>query len=124
MELCGSAIAQSKFTLYSGDDPSALAFMLQGGKGVISITANVAPALMHAMCTAALKSDILLAGELNARLMPLHKLLCIESNPIPVKWILTQMGWIEEGIRLPLTQLSEQHHTILRDAMQHAGVIS
>lgn len=123
MELCSPAIAEGKFVLYSGDDPSALAFMLQGGRGVISITANVMPALMHAMSIAALKGDIRLAGELNARLMPLHKLLCIEANPIPVKWVLAQLGWVEEGIRLPLTPLSTQHHVALSDAMKHTGVV-
>ncbi len=81
-------ICHQDFVLLSGDDASALSFILQGAKGVISVTANVAPALMSQMCTAALKRDIKTAGELNTRLMPLHKLLFTESNPIPVKWAL------------------------------------
>lgn len=123
LELCQPAVAQSRFHLYSGDDPSALAFMLQGGKGVISITANAAPKAMQAMCIAALKGNFQTAGELNTLLMPLHKLMCIEANPIPIKWTLNAMGWIENTLRLPLTPLSEKHHTSLKEAMQLAGII-
>lgn len=117
------AATNGSLDLYSGDDASALAFMLQGGKGVISVTANVAPKLMRAMCEAALKNDIRLAGELNTRLMPLHKSLFLEANPIPVKWAMQQIGWINEGIRLPLTPLSEKYCEIVRDAMKTGGVI-
>lgn len=109
-------------SFYSGDDASALAFMLQGGKGVISVTANVVPEAMAVMCGAALSRDINLAGEVNTKLMPLHKQLFVESNPIPVKWALQEMGWIKEGIRLPLTMLSEHYHQDVREAMKTAGV--
>jgi len=120
-ELCVKSISKG-FSLYSGDDPSGLAFMLQGGNGVISITANAVPELMQRICNAALKNDFRAAGELNTRLMPLHKLMGVESNPIPIKWILTQLGWIEGGIRLPLTELSAHHHESLKNAMNYAGL--
>lgn len=116
-ELCGNSI-----DLYSGDDPSALAFILQGGKGVISITANVLPKEMHEMCKAALMNDFRLAGEINTRLMPLHKSLIVEPNPIPIKWVLNQMGLIENTLRLPLTPLSDKNHTVLMEAMKQAGI--
>lgn len=112
-----------KFNLLTGDDASALAFMLQGGHGDISVTANVAPKLMHDMCAAALSNKVQLAGELNTRLMPLHKALFVEANPIPVKWAVQQLGLIEEGIRLPLTPLSDQYHAVVREAMKVSGVI-
>jgi 4-hydroxy-tetrahydrodipicolinate synthase len=112
------------FALYSGDDPSALAFMCQGGRGVISITANAAPQLMAQMCSAALSKNVTLAGELNTRLMPLHKAMMLEPNPIPIKWALTQMGWIKNGIRLPLTTLSACYHAQVREALQIAGVLA
>jgi len=118
LALCGDRI-----DLYSGDDASALAFMLQGGKGVISVTANVAPKAMHDMCAAALSSNLKLAGELNTPLMDLHKNLFVEANPIPVKWVVEQLGWIKSGIRLPLTPLSEKYHSQLREAMKISGVI-
>lgn len=113
----------SKMTLYTGDDASALAFILQGGKGVISVTANVVPRAMRDMCQAALARNVHLAGELNTPLMPLHKALFVETNPIPVKWALEQLGWIASGIRLPLTPLSEQYYETIRNAMKTSGVI-
>ena len=94
------------FALYSGNDDSALALVLAGGQGVISVTANVAPKLMHEMVEAALKGDIATARAINNRLLPLHKELFCESNPIPVKWALNRMGKIPAGIRLPLTWLT------------------
>jgi len=109
------------FALYSGDDASALAFMLKGGKGVISVTANVAPKAMQEMCQAALEKRFQRAGELNTRLMPLHKNLFVEANPIPVKWALSQLNWIEGGLRLPLTPLAPEHHLLLREAMEASG---
>lgn len=117
-------LCQKQFALFSGDDASALAFMLQGGKGVISVTANVAPRLMHEMCAAALKGSVQTAGQLNTRLMPLHKSLFVESNPIPVKWALEQMGRIEGGIRLPLLPLSQEKHEIVKQAMIDSGILS
>ena len=115
--------APASFSIYSGDDASALALMLLGGKGVISVTANVAPRLMHDMCTAALAGNIAEARSLNAQLFPLHQKLFVEANPIPVKWALREMGLIGPGIRLPLTSLSAQYHDTMRTAMQHASLL-
>ncbi len=117
------SVVGDRMPLYSGDDASSLAFLLQGGKGVISVTANVAPKEIRAMCDAALAKDFDLAGRLNTQLMPLHKNLFVEANPIPVKWAVEQLGWIEGGIRLPLTPLAEQYHEAVKDAMKVGGVI-
>ncbi len=111
------------FELYSGDDATGVDLMLLGARGVISVTTNVAPRLMQDMCEAALRGAEKEARAINERLMALHKHLFIESNPIPVKWALAQMGLIEEGIRLPLTWLAEPYHATVREAMQTAGVI-
>ncbi len=114
--------APEGFALYSGDDASALAFILLGGHGTISVTANVAPRLMHEMCMAALAGDLARARAINARLLGLHRHLFVEANPIPVKWAVNQMGLMEGGIRLPLTPLSSEHHERVRQAMREAGV--
>ncbi len=111
------------FMLYSGEDVTSLAFMKAGGHGCISVTANVAPAKMHAMCAAALAGDHETADRLNGELDGLHRRLFIESSPIPCKWALHQLGLIRQGIRLPLTWLSEPFHETLRDAMRQAGVM-
>jgi 4-hydroxy-tetrahydrodipicolinate synthase len=111
-----------EFRVYSGDDATGLALMLCGGHGVISVTANVAPRLMHEMCVAALAGDVAKAREANNRLLPLHRYLFLEANPIPVKWATQQMGLIKSGIRLPLTPLSAACHEQVREAMQHAGI--
>jgi 4-hydroxy-tetrahydrodipicolinate synthase len=111
------------FAVYSGDDATALALMLLGGRGVVSVTANVAPRLMHEMCAAALAGELARARELNFRLLALHRNLFLEANPIPVKWAVAQLGLIEGGIRLPLTPLSPQHHDKVREAMREAGVL-
>lgn len=118
LERCGD-----KMDLYAGDDATAMELMLMGGKGVISVTANVAPRLMHEMCSAALAGDRTRAANINERLMALHQDLFIESNPIPVKWALQQMGLIPSGIRLPLTLLSAAAHDRVRRALQQAGSI-
>ncbi len=110
------------FAVYDGNDASALALMLLGGQGVISVTANVAPKLMHEMCDAAFKGDIATGRSINNKLFDLHKNLFIEANPIPVKWAVAQMGLIALGIRLPLTPLSAAHHATVRDAMRQAGI--
>ena len=110
------------FELYSGDDATAMEFMLLGGRGVISVTTNVAPRAMQELCAAALDGDARTAGAINDKLMGLHKNLFVEANPIPVKWVLEQMGLIEGGIRLPLTRLSDMHHAVLRQAMVSAGL--
>lgn len=110
------------FALYSGDDASALAFILLGGHGTISVTANVAPRLMHEMCKAALAGDVVRSREINFRLLGLHRNLFVEANPIPVKWAVQQMGLIKEGIRLPMTPLSPEFHARVRQAMREAGI--
>ena len=112
------------FDLYSGDDETGVEFMLQGGHGVISVTNNVAPKAMAAVCEAALAGDREKALELNRPLEGLHRDLFVEANPIPVKWALNAMGLIPEGIRLPLTPLSKEFHEPLRKALRNAGVLS
>lgn len=114
--------APKDFALYSGDDASTVAFILLGGHGCISVTANVAPRLMHEMCTAALQGDVVKAREIHFRLLGLHRNLFLEANPIPVKWAVSQMGLIGSGIRLPLTPLSDSCHDRLCDAMRQAGI--
>ncbi|QEM82907.1 4-hydroxy-tetrahydrodipicolinate synthase [Halomonas binhaiensis] len=113
----------SDFMLYSGDDATACDFMLMGGNGDISVTANVAPKAMHELCMAAIAGDAEKAHQINTRLLPLHTNLGIESNPIPVKWALHRMGIIDTGIRLPLTWLSEKYHSTVSGALQSAGLI-
>jgi len=115
--------APKDFALYTGDDASALPFMLLGGHGVISVTANVAPKLMHEMCEAAFAWNLARARELNNALLPLHSKLFVEANPIPVKWACAELGLIPSGLRLPLTPLSAGLHDTVRDAMRHAGLI-
>jgi 4-hydroxy-tetrahydrodipicolinate synthase len=114
--------APQSFTVLSGDDATALALTLLGGKGTISVTANVAPRLMHEMIAAGLAGDVKRAREINFRLLGLHKNLFLEANPIPVKWACARMGLIEDGQRLPLTSLSPEFHDRLLTAMHEAGV--
>jgi len=118
LELCGD-----RLDLYSGDDATAMELMLLGGKGNVSVTANVAPKQMHELCAAAIAGDRETASAINDRLMPLHKKLFVEANPIPVKWALYEMGLIPPGIRLPLTFLSEPNRPVVREAMQAAGIL-
>ena len=110
------------FLVFSGDDATGIALMLLGGHGVISVTANVAPRLMHEMCAAALDGDTARAREINNRLLGLHRHLFCEANPIPVKWAVQQMGLIKGGIRLPLTPLAAGCHLQVREAMKEAGI--
>ncbi len=112
-----------RMDVYSGDDGIAAEAMLAGAKGVISVTANVAPRLMREMAAAALAGDRARTEALNARLAGLHQALFLESNPIPVKWAVHQLGLIPPGIRLPLTPLSESCQPAVRAAMQQAGAI-
>ena len=118
------SLVPADFDLFSGDDATGTEFMLQGGHGVISVTSNIAPDQMAAMCAAALAADRDQALELNRPLEDLHNILFVEANPIPVKWALFEMGLIPEGIRLPLTPLSGQFHEALRQALRRAGVLS
>jgi 4-hydroxy-tetrahydrodipicolinate synthase len=118
IECCGDSL-----DVYSGDDATAMELILLGGRGNISVTANVAPRAMHEMCAAALAGDRERAAGINRPLEDLHHLLFIESNPIPVKWALHEMGLIPEGIRLPMTPLAEEHREPLRQALRQAGVL-
>lgn len=118
MNRCGD-----RLDVYSGDDGTAMELMLAGGKGDISVTANVAPKAMSALCAAAVAGDREQAEALNRPLENLHKNLFLESNPIPVKWALQEMGLIQGGIRLPLTPFAAQYHDALRAAMREAGVL-
>ncbi|HSN46899.1 MAG TPA: 4-hydroxy-tetrahydrodipicolinate synthase [Casimicrobiaceae bacterium] len=112
------------FALYSGNDDTALPYILLGGHGVISVTANVAPRLMADMCKAALAGDLATARRLNNRLMPLNTRLFVEANPIPVKWALAAMGLIQPALRLPLVPLSEPQHATVRAALRESGVLA
>jgi 4-hydroxy-tetrahydrodipicolinate synthase len=112
------------FLVYSGDDATAVELMLMGGKGNISVTANVAPRAMSELCAAAIAGDAEKARAINAKLMPLHQKLFLEANPIPVKWALHEMGLMPDGIRLPLTWLSQQYQAPLREAMRQCGVLA
>lgn len=115
--------AADRMRFYTGDDPSVLAFMLEGGHGNISVVANIAPERMRELCSAVLVKNFKEAEALDARLRPLYENLFVEANPIPVKWAAQQLGWIKEGIRLPLTPLSAQYHAALKAAMQFSGVL-
>ncbi|MGC2519945.1 MAG: 4-hydroxy-tetrahydrodipicolinate synthase [Burkholderiales bacterium] len=114
--------APKAFAVYSGDDATGVALMLLGGKGIVSVTANVAPRLMHEMCAAALADNLRKAREIHFKLLGLHTRLFVEANPIPVKWAVAQMGLIGMGIRLPLTPLSQQFHEGVREAMRQAEI--
>ena len=114
--------APKDFAIYSGDDATGLALMLLGGHGVISVTANIAPKLMHEMCVAARSGKVAEACAINATLFGLHQQLFVEANPIPAKWILHEMGLIQSGIRLPMVNCSAKFHDGLRAAMKAAGV--
>lgn len=118
LECCGE-----RLDVYSGDDATAMELILLGGKGNISVTANVAPAAMHDMCKAALAGDRKTAASINERLDILHTTLFVESSPIPVKWALHEMGLIPPGIRLPMTPLADEYHETIRHALRQAGVL-
>ena len=114
--------APKGFAVYSGDDATALSLILLGGQGSISVTANVAPRLMHEMCAAGLAGEVKRAREINFQLLGLHRNLFLEANPIPVKWALAQMGLIESGMRLPMTPLSPEFHQRVRVALLEADI--
>lgn len=115
--------APQGFAIYSGDDPTAVALMLCGGHGNVSVTANVAPRLMHELCVAAIAGNVQRAMEIQLRLLPLHKALFVESNPIPVKWAAARMGLCKDALRLPLTILTEDNRPTLERAMRATGLI-
>ncbi|CAG0996950.1 4-hydroxy-tetrahydrodipicolinate synthase [Rhodocyclaceae bacterium] len=114
--------APKGFSILSGDDATALALTLLGGQGTISVTANVAPRLMHEMITAGIAGDVAKARDINARLLGLHKNLFLEANPIPVKWACQRMGLIGAGLRLPMTPFSPEFHERLAASMREAGI--
>jgi 4-hydroxy-tetrahydrodipicolinate synthase len=115
--------APKSFAVYSGDDPTAMALMFCGGKGNISVTANVAPRAMHQLCDAAMNGRIAEAIEINNRMLPLHNKLFVEPNPVPVKWALQEMGKISSGIRLPLVGLGKEYQDTVRAAMRESGIL-
>lgn len=115
--------APKEFSIYSGDDPTAVALMLCGGHGNVSVTANVAPRLMHELCMAAIAGNVARAMEIQLKLLPVHKALFVESNPIPVKWAVSRMGLSKPALRLPLTPLTEANQPVLERALQSAGLI-
>ena len=111
------------FAVYSGDDGSAVALMLCGGQGNISVTANVAPRLMHELCKAAVAGDAKTAMQLQMKLLPLHKHLFVEANPIPVKWAMARMGLCGPAIRLPMTPLEASNEAIVEGALRLCGLV-
>ena len=122
-ELDRSFAGKNAFGVFSGDDASALALMLCGGAGNISVTANVAPRAMSEMCKAAMGGEIARAVEINNRVLSLHSKLFVEPNPVPVKWALAEMGKMPAGLRLPLAPLATQYHDTVRAALREAGVL-
>ncbi len=111
------------FSVYSGDDPTAVALMLCGGQGNVSVTANIAPRAMHELCVAAMAGDVKRAMEIQFQLMPLHKHLFIEANPIPLKWAMARLGLCGETMRLPLTPMSRQHVPTVEAALRSSGLL-
>ena len=112
------------FAVYSGDDPTAVALMLCGGQGNVSVTANVAPRLMHELCVAAIAGDARGAMEIQRKLMPVHKQLFIEANPIPVKWAMARMGLCGGALRLPMTPLTPASEAVVEAALRAGGLLA
>ncbi|MEN9719670.1 MAG: 4-hydroxy-tetrahydrodipicolinate synthase [Pseudomonadota bacterium] len=112
-----------EFSVYSGDDPTAVALMLCGGKGNISVSANIAPRLMHELCMAAMSGNVQKAMEIQFQLLPIHKNLFVEANPIPVKWAMARMGLCGGTLRLPMTDLSKSQHQVVEAALLASGLI-
>jgi 4-hydroxy-tetrahydrodipicolinate synthase len=115
--------APKDFAVYSGDDATSLALILLGAQGTISVTANVAPKLVHEMCVAALNGEVVRAREINFRLLGLHRHLFVEANPIPVKWAVARMGRMKNILRLPLTPMQSTSESVVENAMRQAGVL-
>jgi len=112
-----------EFAVYSGDDPTAVALMLCGGRGNVSVTANVAPRLMHELCMAAIAGDVKKAMDIQFKLMPVHKNLFVEANPIPVKWAMARMGLCGGALRLPMTELSQSQQPVVEAALRASGLL-
>jgi 4-hydroxy-tetrahydrodipicolinate synthase len=115
--------APKDFAIYSGDDATAVALMLCGGQGNVSVSANVAPRLMHELCVAAMAGDARRAMEIQFKLLPLHKNLFVESNPIPVKWAMARMKLCGGAIRLPMTRLTQANEAVVESALRASGLI-
>lgn len=115
--------APEGFSIYSGDDPTAVALMLCGGQGNISVTANIAPRLMHELCVAAMAGDVQRAMEIQFQLLPLHKNLFVEPNPIPVKWAMARMGLCGGTLRLPMTPLTQANEAVVEGALRATGLL-
>ena len=115
-------LAPASFAVYSGDDPTAMALMFCGGKGNISVTANIAPRAMHELCVAAMAGKVVDAVAINNRMLPLHNKLFVEPNPVPLKWAMHELDLIGSGMRLPLVPLSPEFHQIVRTAMRESGL--
>ena len=116
-------LAPASFAVYSGDDPTAMALMFCGGKGNISVTANIAPRAMHGLCKAAMSGNVAEAVAINNRMLPLHNKLFVEPNPVPLKWAMHELGLIESGMRLPLVPLHADFHDTVRTAMRQSGLL-
>ena len=116
-------LAPPSFAVYSGDDATAMALMLCGGKGNISVTANIAPRAMHELCVAAMAGNVAEAVRINNRVLPLHNKLFVEPNPVPVKWAMAEMGLMSHGLRLPLAPLGDEWHETVRAALRESGVL-
>jgi 4-hydroxy-tetrahydrodipicolinate synthase len=115
--------APKGFAVYSGDDPTAMALMFCGAKGNISVTANIAPRPMHALCDAAMNGRVAEAIAINNKLFPLHNKLFVEPNPVPLKWAMAEIGLIPPGMRLPIVPLAKEYHATVRAAMRESGVL-
>jgi 4-hydroxy-tetrahydrodipicolinate synthase len=115
--------APAEFSVYSGDDPTAVGLMLMGGKGNVSVTANVAPRLMHELCMAAIAGDVKRAMQIQFQLLPVHKQLFVEANPIPVKWAMKRMGLCNDAMRLPMTRLTAGNEAVVESALRAAGLL-
>jgi 4-hydroxy-tetrahydrodipicolinate synthase len=116
-------LAPKSFSVYSGDDPTAMALMFCGAKGNISVTANIAPRPMHELCAAAMSGQVAEAVAINNRMLPLHNKLFVEPNPVPLKWAMAELGLMPPGLRLPLAPLGEEHHETVRAALRESGVL-
>ena len=115
--------APEGFAIYSGDDPTAVALMLCGGQGNVSVTANIAPRLMHELCVAAIAGDTRKAMDIQLRLMPVHKHLFVEANPIPLKWAMARLGLCNDAMRLPMTRLTRGNEPVVEAAMRASGLL-
>jgi 4-hydroxy-tetrahydrodipicolinate synthase len=116
--------APQGFAIYSGDDPTAVALMLCGGQGNVSVTANIAPRLMHELCMAAIAGDAKTAMAIQRKLMPVHKQLFVEANPIPLKWAMARMGLCGGTMRLPMTPLSKVNEPVVEAALRASGLLA